>query len=51
MTGDYWAQPLKLRLALTLTLTLTATGGAVLTLRIIEPSDYGAAAPDWAVCA
>jgi len=30
----------KLRLALTLTLTLTDTGGAVLTLRIIEPSDY-----------
>ena len=40
---NFKAQPLKLRLALTLTLTLTDTGGAVLTLHIIEPSDYRAA--------
>jgi len=37
---NFKAQSLKLRLALTLTLTLTDTGGAVLTLGIIEPSDY-----------
>jgi len=37
---NFKAQPLKLRLALTLTLTLTDTGGAVLILRIIEPSDF-----------
>ena len=37
------AQPLKLRLALTITLTITDTEGAVLTLRIIKPSDYRAA--------
>ena len=38
---NFKAQPLKLRLALTL--TLTDTGGAVLTLRTIEPSNYRAA--------